>query len=60
MVSNNEVRHRRVVTTDGLTLAVTAQGDPERPTIVAVHGYPDDHTVWDEQYVVAERKEQRT
>ncbi|MDN5858621.1 MAG: SDR family oxidoreductase [Pseudonocardia sp.] len=46
-MSNNDVRHRRVGTTDGLTLAVTAQGDPDRPTIVAVHGYPDDHTVWD-------------
>lgn len=46
-MSNNEVRHRRVATTDGLTLAVTTQGDPDRPTVVAVHGYPDDHTVWD-------------
>jgi NAD(P)-dependent dehydrogenase (short-subunit alcohol dehydrogenase family)/pimeloyl-ACP methyl ester carboxylesterase len=46
-VSNKEVRHHRVTTTDGLTLAVTAHGDPDRPTVVAVHGYPDDHTVWD-------------
>ncbi|MGI5129645.1 SDR family oxidoreductase [Pseudonocardia sp. CA-107938] len=46
-MSNSEVRHRRVSTTDGLTLAAYAHGDPESPTIVAVHGYPDDHTVWD-------------
>ena len=46
-MSNSEVRHRRITTTDGLTLAVHAHGDPDRPTVVAVHGYPDDHTVWD-------------
>ncbi|CAM02828.1 NADP-dependent 3-hydroxy acid dehydrogenase YdfG [Saccharopolyspora erythraea NRRL 2338] len=39
---------RRVVTTgDGLSLAVWEHGDPDRPTVVAVHGYPDDHSVWD-------------
>ena len=46
-MSNSEVRHRRVTTTDGLTLAVNAHGDPDHPTVVAVHGYPDDHTIWD-------------
>ncbi len=46
-MSNSEVRHRRITTTDGLTLAVHAHGDPDRPTVVAVHGYPDDHTIWD-------------
>jgi len=39
--------HRTVTTTDGLELAVWETGDPARETIVAVHGYPDDHTVWD-------------
>ncbi|GGL37937.1 alpha/beta fold hydrolase [Planomonospora parontospora] len=32
---------------DGLDLAVYEQGDPARPTVVLVHGYPDDHRVWD-------------
>lgn len=38
---------RRVRTTDGIELAVFESGDPGRPTVVAVHGYPDNHTVWD-------------
>ncbi|UDY23565.1 alpha/beta fold hydrolase [Nocardioides sp. Kera G14] len=38
---------RNVATTDGLNLAVYEAGDPADPTLVAVHGYPDDHTVWD-------------
>jgi NAD(P)-dependent dehydrogenase (short-subunit alcohol dehydrogenase family)/pimeloyl-ACP methyl ester carboxylesterase len=37
----------RVVSTDGVALAVYEHGDPSRPTVVAVHGYPDDHRVWD-------------
>jgi NAD(P)-dependent dehydrogenase (short-subunit alcohol dehydrogenase family)/pimeloyl-ACP methyl ester carboxylesterase len=37
----------RVVCTDGVALAVYEHGDPSRPTVVAVHGYPDDHRVWD-------------
>ncbi len=37
----------RVVCTDGVTLAGYEHGDPSRPTLVAVHGYPDDHRVWD-------------
>lgn len=36
-----------MVSADGLRLAVYAHGDPCSPTVVAVHGYPDDHTVWD-------------
>ncbi|GAB2465304.1 alpha/beta hydrolase [Jatrophihabitans fulvus] len=38
---------RRISTPDGVTLAVYEAGDPGSPTIVAVHGYPDDHHVWD-------------
>ena len=37
----------RVVSTDGVALAVYEHGNPGRPTVVAVHGYPDDHRVWD-------------
>ena len=32
---------RHVLSTDGVSLAVYETGDPERPTVVAVHGYPD-------------------
>jgi NAD(P)-dependent dehydrogenase (short-subunit alcohol dehydrogenase family)/pimeloyl-ACP methyl ester carboxylesterase len=38
---------RRVASTDGVTLAVYETGNRGRPTIVAVHGYPDNHGVWD-------------
>jgi pimeloyl-ACP methyl ester carboxylesterase len=38
---------RRILSTDGVALAVYESGDPAKPTVVAVHGYPDDHTVWD-------------
>jgi pimeloyl-ACP methyl ester carboxylesterase len=38
---------RHVTSTDGVVLAVHESGNPADPTVVAVHGYPDDHTVWD-------------
>lgn len=38
---------RRVRSSDGISLAVYESGDPDSPTLVAVHGYPDNHTVWD-------------
>lgn len=34
-------------TTDGLDLAVHTAGDPADPTVVLVHGFPDDHHAWD-------------
>lgn len=37
----------RVRSADGVQIAVYEQGDPTRPTVVAVHGYPDNHTMWD-------------
>ena len=36
-----------VRSTDGLDLAVYEQGPEGAETIVLVHGYPDNHTVWD-------------
>jgi len=39
-------RSRQVTASDGVTLAVQESGDPSQPTILLVHGYPDDHTVW--------------
>ncbi|TWF95991.1 SDR family oxidoreductase [Saccharopolyspora dendranthemae] len=34
-------------TGDRLRLAVQVRGPEDAPTVLAVHGYPDDHTVWD-------------
>ncbi len=38
-----------VTASDGVTLAVHryTDVDPQRPTILAIHGYPDNHHVWD-------------
>lgn len=38
----------RRVRGDGVDLAVYEHGDPSRPTVLLVHGYPDTHAVWDE------------
>jgi len=40
----------------GAQLAVYTWGDPTRPTVVLVHGYPDTHGCWDE---VAQRLRDR-
>ncbi|MFE2721074.1 SDR family oxidoreductase [Kitasatospora sp. NPDC059327] len=39
---------RRTVLSGGLPLAVFEDGDPEAPTVLLVHGYPDTHVVWDD------------
>ena len=38
-----------ITASDGVALAVHryAEIDPRRPTILAIHGYPDNHHVWD-------------
>jgi pimeloyl-ACP methyl ester carboxylesterase len=38
---------RLVPSSDGVRLAVHEAGDPRGPVVVAVHGYPDNHAVWD-------------
>ncbi|MGH3753857.1 MAG: SDR family oxidoreductase [Pseudonocardiaceae bacterium] len=35
-----------VTATDGVQLRVHESGEAAAPTVVCVHGYPDDHTVW--------------
>ncbi|OII60814.1 short chain dehydrogenase [Streptomyces sp. CC53] len=40
-------RERRV-RTGGVDLCVAEMGDPDRPTVVLVHGYPDSKEVWSE------------
>ncbi len=41
------VRRSRIDAGD-VKLAVTRRGNPEHPTVVLVHGYPDTQAVWDE------------
>lgn len=44
-----EVASSTVTASDGVRLAVHAYTDvdPGRPTVLAIHGYPDNHHVWD-------------
>lgn len=35
------------VNSNGVNLYVTTEGTPDAPPLVLVHGYPDNHTVWD-------------
>jgi len=39
--------HTFVTSQDGTRIAVYQQGDPERPTLVMAHGWPDSHVLWD-------------
>ena len=36
-----------VTSADGTRIAVYESGNPDGPVLVAVHGYPDNHHVWD-------------
>ena len=38
---------RYIAARDGTRLAVYEQGNPDGPTIVLVHGWPDSHVLWD-------------
>jgi pimeloyl-ACP methyl ester carboxylesterase len=37
-----------VTSADGVRLAVYESGAPTAPPVVAVHGYPDNHSLWDD------------
>ncbi|MFC9360865.1 alpha/beta fold hydrolase [Rhodococcus sp. NPDC057014] len=41
------VTTRFVHASDGVPLAVHERGKPHAPTVLCVHGFPDDHRVWD-------------
>ncbi|WP_155057261.1 SDR family oxidoreductase [Streptomyces blattellae] len=43
-----EGARERWVRTGGVELCVAELGDPDRPTVVLVHGYPDSKEVWSE------------
>ena len=38
---------RFVESTDGVRIAVYEQGNPDGPTLVLVHGWPNSHVLWD-------------
>jgi len=38
---------RDVAGTDGVRLRVHESGQRDAPTVVCIHGYPDDHSLWD-------------
>jgi pimeloyl-ACP methyl ester carboxylesterase len=38
---------RFVDSADGVRIAVYEEGNPEGPTVVLVHGWPDSHVLWD-------------
>ena len=38
---------RFVDSSDGVRIAVYEQGNPDGPTLVLAHGYPDTHRLWD-------------
>jgi NAD(P)-dependent dehydrogenase (short-subunit alcohol dehydrogenase family)/pimeloyl-ACP methyl ester carboxylesterase len=43
----SEITERFVDSTDGVRIAVYEEGNPDGPTLVLVHGWPDSHVVWD-------------
>jgi NAD(P)-dependent dehydrogenase (short-subunit alcohol dehydrogenase family)/pimeloyl-ACP methyl ester carboxylesterase len=42
-----ELTERFVDSSGGVRIAVYEQGNPDGPTVVLVHGWPDSHVVWD-------------
>jgi NAD(P)-dependent dehydrogenase (short-subunit alcohol dehydrogenase family)/pimeloyl-ACP methyl ester carboxylesterase len=42
-----EITERFVDSSGGVRIAVYEQGNPDGPTVVLVHGWPDSHVVWD-------------
>lgn len=40
-------RERRVVSSDGIELAVIESGESDRPTVVLIHGYPNTKELWE-------------
>lgn len=44
------------VLANGVRLAITRQGDPTAPTVLLVHGYPDNSSMWDAVAEVLSRR----
>jgi NAD(P)-dependent dehydrogenase (short-subunit alcohol dehydrogenase family)/pimeloyl-ACP methyl ester carboxylesterase len=43
----SEITERIVDSSGGVRIAVYEEGNPDGPTLVMVHGWPDSHVVWD-------------
>jgi len=43
----SEITERIVDSSDGVRVAVYEEGNPDGPTLVMVHGWPDSHVLWD-------------
>ena len=47
MPALQQVPEQFVDSADGARIAVYEEGNPEGPTVVLVHGFPDSHVLWD-------------
>jgi NAD(P)-dependent dehydrogenase (short-subunit alcohol dehydrogenase family)/pimeloyl-ACP methyl ester carboxylesterase len=47
MPESAQAPQRCVDSADGVRIAVYEEGNPEGPTVVLVHGFPDSHVLWD-------------
>jgi NAD(P)-dependent dehydrogenase (short-subunit alcohol dehydrogenase family)/pimeloyl-ACP methyl ester carboxylesterase len=47
MPAIQRVPQQFVDSADGVRIAVYEEGNPEGPTVVLVHGFPDSHVLWD-------------
>ncbi len=41
------IAERFIDSADGVRIAVYEQGNPDGPTLVMAHGWPDSHVLWD-------------
>jgi NAD(P)-dependent dehydrogenase (short-subunit alcohol dehydrogenase family)/pimeloyl-ACP methyl ester carboxylesterase len=44
---NNTVSERIIDSVDGVRIAAYEEGNPDGPTLVMAHGWPDSHVLWD-------------
>ena len=47
MPALQQVPQQRVDSADGVRIAVYEEGNPDGPTVVLAHGFPDSHVLWD-------------
>ena len=46
MNPSQPTQQHQITTTDGVQLYACAEGNPDGPALVMVHGYPDSHRIW--------------
>lgn len=47
MPRTQQIPQRFITSADGVRIAAYEGGNPEGPTVVLVHGFPDSHVLWD-------------